>query len=110
MISFHDTLMHGLVWLILQRYGQVSKDDHHERVTEVKAPSLADEFQRVAEEKAKAAEKDARVADQGVASQTAAKAFDGTEEAVSFHGDVEATKEKYKDHEPGSDYRRRGNW
>ncbi|GKV38750.1 hypothetical protein SLEP1_g46629 [Rubroshorea leprosula] len=46
-----------------------------------KAPSLEDEFERVAEEKSKARE-EVKGAEQGVASQTTEKVYDGAEEAT----------------------------
>ncbi|CAI9756960.1 unnamed protein product [Fraxinus pennsylvanica] len=55
--------------------------------TEEKAPSIADEFKRVAEEKSR----------QGVASQTVEKAQDGIEEATMDDSKVESVKERYKE-------------
>ncbi|KAM1873581.1 hypothetical protein ACFX13_007396 [Malus domestica] len=82
--------------------------EHHHGHTgiEERAPSTAEEFKRVAEEKRKAEEK-LKVAEQGVASQTADKAYDGTEEAILGDSNVESVKNRYKEHEPGADYRRR---
>lgn len=68
----------------IKRYSsQGSKGEHHHGHTYIgeRAPSTAEEFRRVAEEKRKAEEKP-KVAEQGVASQTADKAYDGTEEAI----------------------------
>ncbi|KAB2606022.1 hypothetical protein D8674_005739 [Pyrus ussuriensis x Pyrus communis] len=86
-----------------QRYrSQGRKGEHHHGHAgiEERAPSTAEEFKRVAEEKLK-------VAEQGVASQTADKAYDGTEEAILGDSNVESVKNRYKEHEPGADYRRR---
>ncbi|XP_048235137.1 uncharacterized protein LOC8287627 isoform X2 [Ricinus communis] len=91
-----------------KRYTHAENQGH--RGVEEKAPSLADEFRRVAEEKAKAEEKTEQVADQGIASQTSDKTSDGAEEAATVGrggGDTEAVKGRYKGHEPGADYRRR---
>ncbi|KAM1000684.1 hypothetical protein ACFX2I_007286 [Malus domestica] len=92
-----------------QRYSsQGSKGEHHHGHTgiEERAPSTAEEFKRVAEEKRKAEEK-LKVVEQGVAGQTADKAYDGTEEAILGDSNVESVKNRYKEHEPGADYRRR---
>ena len=68
---------------------------------EERAPSTAEEFQRVAEEKAK-------VAQQGVASETDDKAHDGAEEAtIGNSKGEESVENRYKEHEPGADYRRK---
>ncbi|CAN6557799.1 unnamed protein product [Malus baccata var. baccata] len=87
----------------IKRYSsQGSKGEHHHGHTgiEERAPSTAEEFKRVAEEKLK-------VVEQGVAGQTADKANDGTEEAILGDSNVESVKNRYKEHEPGADYRRR---
>ena len=78
----------------LQRYTQ-----------EERAPSLAEEFKRVAEEKAKA---DHAENDQVAASQTSDKAGDATQEAVKSDSNLQDVKSKYEEHEAGSDYRKRG--
>ncbi|PQM39186.1 uncharacterized protein Pyn_02909 [Prunus yedoensis var. nudiflora] len=67
---------------------------------EERAPSTAEEFKRVAEEKLKKAE-------QGVASQTVDKTCDVTEETTLGDSSVDSVKNRYKQHEPGADYRRR---
>ena len=82
-----------------QAYGQARKDNHS-RVDEDRAPSTAEEFQRVAEEKAKA--------QQSIANQTVDKTYDGTKEATVGDSKVESVKNRYKEHEPGADYRVRG--
>lgn len=48
------------------------------------------------------------LADQGVASQTADKAFDAMQEAALNEPNLELVKRKYKEHVPEADYRRRG--
>ena len=65
-----------------------------------RAPSTAEEFERVAEEFKRVAEAKAR---QGIASQTVEKAHDGTEEEEAALRDstVESVKEKYKE-SPGA--------
>ncbi|KAJ7963747.1 hypothetical protein O6P43_013661 [Quillaja saponaria] len=83
----------------IKRYGQASKDSHI-HIMEERAPSTAEEFQRVAEEKLKEAK-------QGVASQTFEKTYDGVEEATVGDSKVESVKERYKRHEPGTDYLKR---
>lgn len=70
---------------------------------EERAPSIAEEFKRVAEEKARETD------EQVVASQTVNKTYDGAEEAIQGNSRVESVKERYKEHESGSDYNRRGN-
>lgn len=69
-----------------------------------RAPSMAEEFKRVAEEKL-------REAEQGVAGQTVEKTHDGTEEAVSADPKVESLKKRYKEkeHEGNVDRCRTGN-
>lgn len=70
---------------------------------EERAPSTAEEFERVAEEKE-------RKAKQGIASQTTDKACDAAaDEASMADSNVGSVKNKYKEHEPSSDYRRTGN-
>lgn len=69
---------------------------------EERAPSTAEEFKRVAEDKL-------REAEQGVASQTAEKIYDGTEEAVSADPRVESLEKRYKDQEGNVDRRQTGN-
>lgn len=71
---------------------------------EERAPSIAEEFKRVAEEKAKETD------EQVLASQTVNKTYDGAEEAIQGNSSrVESVKERYKEHESGSDYNRKGN-
>ncbi|XP_061363922.1 uncharacterized protein LOC133307427 [Gastrolobium bilobum] len=84
----------------IKNYGQANKDKHG-RLMEERAPSTAEEFKRVAEEKAKESQ-------QGVASQTADKTYDAAEEVTIGNSKVESVKNRYKEHEPGSDYHRRG--
>lgn len=60
-------------------------------MTEERAPSTAEEFERVAEEKAKEFQK-------GVPSQTIGKAIDGAEEASTGNSKVDSVKNKYKEH------------
>ncbi|QCD78275.1 hypothetical protein DEO72_LG1g1907 [Vigna unguiculata] len=57
---------------------------------EERAPSTAEEFERVAEEKK------AKEAQKGVASQTLGKAIDGAEEAAIGKPKVESVKNRYK--------------
>ncbi|CAN6560604.1 unnamed protein product [Malus baccata var. baccata] len=85
-----------------QRYSsQGSKGEHHGSIDiEERAPSMAEEFKRMAEEKLKAAE-------QGLASQTVDKTYDGTEETTLGDSNVHSVKNRYKEHEPGADYKRR---
>ena len=60
---------------------------------EERAPSTAEEFERVAEEKK------AKEAQKGVASQSLGKAIDGAEEASIGKSKVESVKNRYKGHE-----------
>ncbi|OIW13403.1 hypothetical protein TanjilG_19755 [Lupinus angustifolius] len=83
----------------IKNYGEANKGNGS-RVIEERAPSTAEEFLRVAEEKAKEAE-------QGVASQTVDKTYDGAEEAVG-NSNVKSVKDRYKEHEPEADYHKRG--
>ncbi|KAK9269572.1 hypothetical protein L1049_001348 [Liquidambar formosana] len=69
----------------IRRYNQASKENISHGIEE-RAPSIAQEFQRVAEEKAH----------QGVASQTIEKAFEAAEEATSGDSNPESVKQKYK--------------
>jgi len=55
-----------------------------------RAPSTAEEFQRVAEEKTNGTQK--------VKSQTADKAIDAAEEATKGNSRIENVKNKYKEH------------
>ncbi|CAL1354124.1 unnamed protein product [Linum trigynum] len=98
--------------------GEKGRDNiihHDEAVVEeeiVRAPSLAEEFKRLEGEKAKE-ESHIEVAEQqGLASQTADKTLDAIDESVGGADDPdrlqEAVKNRYKEHEPHADYRRRG--
>ncbi|XP_021807784.1 uncharacterized protein LOC110751595 [Prunus avium] len=101
--SRSSSLLRSLTACHNQRYhsSQVSKGEHSSRINiEERAPSTAEEFKRVAEEKLKKAE-------QGVASQTVDKACDVTEETTLGDSSVDSVKNRYKQHEPGADYRRR---
>ncbi|KAG4920807.1 hypothetical protein AAZX31_18G087700 [Glycine max] len=80
-----------LLYNPIKNYGQASKGKHS-RLMEERAPSTAEEFERVAEEKAKEAQK-------GVASQSLGKAIDGAEEASIGKSKVESVKNRYKGHE-----------
>ena len=60
---------------------------------EERAPSTAEEFERVAEEKK------AKEAQKGVASQSIGKAIDAAEEASLGKSKVESVKNRYKGHE-----------
>lgn len=62
--------------------------ERHER-----APSTAEEFKRVAEEKLRAA---------------SVKGYDGAEEATVGDSNVDSVKNRFEEHEQGADYRRRG--
>lgn len=65
-----------------------------------RAPSTAEVFKRVAEEKL-------RETEQGVASQSFDKTCDAAEEATLDDHKLDSVKERYKEHEPEADYRRR---
>ncbi|KAF7815871.1 uncharacterized protein G2W53_029840 [Senna tora] len=82
----------------IKKFGEMSKG----RLVEERAPSTAEEFERVAEEKAKEAAK------QGVASQTTDKTFDGAGEAAMGDSKVGSVKNRHKEHESQADYRRKG--
>lgn len=83
-----------------QNFGQVSRGNQK---VEERAPSTAEEFERVAEEKAREAAK------QGIASQTTDKAFDAAEEATKDDSNAGSVKNKFKEHDSaGTDYRRTG--
>ncbi|ONI13431.1 hypothetical protein PRUPE_4G221600 [Prunus persica] len=102
--SRSSSLLRSLTACHNQRYqsSQVSKGEHSSHMNiEERAPSTAEEFKRVAEEKLKKAE-------QGVASQTADKTCDATEETTLGDSSVDSVKNRFKQHEPGAaDYRRR---
>ncbi|PKI67739.1 hypothetical protein CRG98_011952, partial [Punica granatum] len=74
-----------------------SHRDHNDE----RAPSTAQEFKRVAEERLSETER-------GIASQTVDKTYDGTEEAVMGNSDSESVKKKYKEHEENADYPKTG--
>ncbi|XP_027931257.1 uncharacterized protein LOC114187262 [Vigna unguiculata] len=76
-----------LLYNPIKNYGQGSKG---RGLMEERAPSTAEEFERVAEEKK------AKEAQKGVASQTLGKAIDGAEEAVIGKPKVESVKNRYK--------------
>ncbi|KAL2245349.1 uncharacterized protein LOC105174823 isoform X2 [Sesamum indicum] len=85
---------------ICRRYSegkQESINTVHGGVDQERAPSTAQEFKRVAEEKAR----------QGFASQTVEKAQDGAEEAVVGDSTFESVKEAYKE-APAGDFRKTG--
>lgn len=90
-----------LVWCF-QSYSQTSKENGHaDELIEERAPSTAEEFKKMAEEKL-------RDAQQGVASQTAEKVYDATEEAtLGDSDDLQSVKRRYEEHEEGADYRRK---
>ncbi|XP_030523828.1 uncharacterized protein LOC115736325 [Rhodamnia argentea] len=82
-----------------KKYTQHRDSDERER-----APSTAEEFRRVAEDKLKEAEEDKlKEAEQGVASQVFNKTYDGTEEAVPGGGDLESVKKRYEQQEENAD-------
>ncbi|GMY31153.1 hypothetical protein FCV25MIE_26395 [Fagus crenata] len=70
-------------------YGQASKDNHAREIIEERAPSIAEEFKKMAEEKL-------RETGQGVASQTAEKVYDGAEEATLSDKNHQSVKNRYK--------------
>ncbi|BAT84120.1 hypothetical protein LR48_Vigan231s000200 [Vigna angularis] len=75
-----------LLYNPIKNYGQGSKG----RLMEERAPSTAEEFERVAEEKK------AKETKKGVASQSLGKAIDGAEEAAIGKQKVESVKNRYK--------------
>ncbi|KAM7279962.1 hypothetical protein ACFE04_007096 [Oxalis oulophora] len=60
------------------------------------APSLADEFRKLQEEKEEAVRVEKVGREQGIASQSSDKAFSAMEEQVYEGGNVESAKERYK--------------
>ncbi|CAK9163905.1 unnamed protein product [Ilex paraguariensis] len=70
----------------IMRYSQARKENNGHGMEE-KAPSTAEEFKRVAEEKAH----------QGVTNQTVEKAEEAFEEATVGDSKVESVKERYKE-------------
>ena len=87
-----------------QRYGSEGASNKDQNISSLhperhgRAPSIAEEFERVAEEKL-------RAAGQGVASQTKDKVYDGADEAARGGSNV---KNRFEEHEQGADYRGRG--
>ncbi|XP_057464871.1 uncharacterized protein LOC130754653 [Actinidia eriantha] len=88
---------------LIRRYSQPSKESGGHEME--RAPSTAEEFQRVAEEFERVAEAKAR---QGVASQTIEKARNGTEEAALGDSAVESVKEKYKESPDAGNFHKTG--
>ncbi|PON91907.1 hypothetical protein TorRG33x02_122380 [Trema orientale] len=86
----------------IKKYNQASKghDTRHE-IKEERAPSTAEVIKKMAEEKL-------REAEQGVASQVSDKTYDATEEATLGEAKLNTVKNRYKEREPGADFRRRG--
>ncbi|CAJ1964055.1 unnamed protein product [Sphenostylis stenocarpa] len=78
-----------LLYNPIKNYGQGSKGKNG-RLIEERAPSTAEEFERVAEEKK------AKEAQKGVASQTLGKAIDGAEEGSIGNPKDESVKNRYK--------------
>lgn len=99
----HNSEVHVFWCDVFQSYSQASKENGHghEFIEEERAPSTAEAFKKIAEEKI-------REAQQGVASQTAEKVFDGTEAAtLADSDDLQSVNRRYEEHEEGADYRRR---
>ncbi|KAG8386184.1 hypothetical protein BUALT_Bualt03G0122600 [Buddleja alternifolia] len=84
----------------IRRYTQRKKEDISGHLVEERAPSTAEEFERVAEEKSR----------QGFASQTTEKAADGAVEAtVEDDSTFESVKEAQKEFPPGKgDFHKKG--
>ncbi|KAK2639817.1 hypothetical protein Ddye_027612 [Dipteronia dyeriana] len=82
------------VYKPFKRYSKESRSCSHN--VEERAPSTAEEFKRVAEEKLRAAK-------QGVASQTSEKLYDGAEEATIGDSKSDSIKNRIKEHEQGAD-------
>ncbi|KAL4642917.1 hypothetical protein ACB092_02G054200 [Castanea dentata] len=93
--------LRACVYQSIKCYTQASKDNDPHDFIEARAPSTAEEFKKIAEEKL-------REAQQGVASQAAEKAYDGTEEATLGDNNQESVMNRHKEHEHGADYRKRG--
>ncbi|KAL2316721.1 hypothetical protein Fmac_030597 [Flemingia macrophylla] len=70
-----------------KNYGQAS-NGNRSRLMEERAPSTAEEFQRVAEEKAKEAKVE-------VANQNVGKSYEGAEEGTIGDSKVESVKNRY---------------
>ncbi|KAK4771136.1 hypothetical protein SAY87_031668 [Trapa incisa] len=75
----------------------------HQDHVEERAPSTAEEFERMAEERLRES------GQQGVAGQTVEKAHDGTEETVSADPNIESVKNRQKEHEETDNHARTGN-
>ena len=86
--------------MFFQCYTQASKNNDPRDFIKERAPSTAEEFKKIAEK--------LREAQQGMASQVAEKVYDGTEEATLDDKNQESVKNRYKEHERGADYRKRG--
>ncbi|KDO62111.1 hypothetical protein CISIN_1g033183mg [Citrus sinensis] len=90
-----------------KRYGSEGASNKDQNISSLhperhgRAPSIAEEFERVAEEKL-------RAAGQGVASQTKDKVYDGAEESTRGGSNVDSVKNRFEEHEQGADYRGRG--
>ena len=89
-----------------QRYGSEGASNRDQNISlhperHGRAPSIAEEFERVAEEKL-------RAAGQGVASQAKDKVYDGAEESTRGGSNVDSVKNRFEGHEQGADYRGRG--
>ncbi|KAK0601951.1 hypothetical protein LWI29_028982 [Acer saccharum] len=82
----------GYVYKPFKRYSKESRKQSSSHDVEERAPSTAEEFKRVAEEKLRAAK-------QGVASQTSEKLYDGAEEATIGDSKVDSIKNSIKEHE-----------
>ncbi|XP_050240060.1 uncharacterized protein LOC126689072 isoform X2 [Quercus robur] len=93
--------LRACVYQSIKCYTQASKNNDPRDFIKERAPSTAEEFKKIAEEKL-------REAQQGVASQVAEKVYDGTEEATLGDKNQESVKNRYKEHERGADYRKRG--
>ncbi|KAA8523640.1 hypothetical protein F0562_010063 [Nyssa sinensis] len=72
---------------IMRYYSESRKENNGHIGVEERAPSTAEEFERVAEEKAR----------QGIVSQTVEKAYDGAEEATLGDSKVESVQERHKE-------------
>nr|POE81695.1 hypothetical protein CFP56_28159 [Quercus suber] len=89
--------LRACVYQSIKCYTQASKNNDPRDFIEERASSTAEEFKKIAEEKL-------REAQQGVAE----KVYDGTEEATLGDKNQESVKNRYKEHERGADYRKRG--
>lgn len=83
------------------KFGRSYSGSHSQEEQEMsRAPSTAEVFKRVAEEKL-------REAEQGVAGQSFDKTCDAAEEATLDDGKLDSIKERYKQNERGANYRQR---